>query len=169
MSPRAQAVVGDWLGVPTATVLLIERPVWSLSRRLARLDDRVVDGGVRGVAALVHAVSRLLGRFDDRVVDAGVRGVAAFARALSRLSSLRGEWTIDGTVRALAAATMLTATGSRITDDRAVDAAVEQGARMIGTAGAQSRRFQTGMSHHYYVVAGAGFAAIVAILALLGL
>lgn len=169
ISPGVQAAAGDWLGVPAATRLLIERPVWWLSRQLARLDDRVVDAGVRGVVALVRSVSRLLGRLDDRVVDAGVRGVAAFARALSRLSSLRGEWTIDGTVRALAAATMLTATGSRITDDRAVDAAVEQGARMIGTAGAQSRRLQTGMSHHYYVLAGAGFAAIVAILALFGL
>jgi len=169
ISPGAQAAAGDWLGVPAATRLLIERPVWWLSRQLARLDDRVVDAGVRGVVALVRSVSRLLGRFDDRVVDAGVRGVAAFARALSRLSSLRGEWTIDGTVRALAAATMLTATGSRITDDRAVDAAVEQGARLIGTAGVRSRRLQTGMSHHYYVVAGAGFAVIVAMLALFGL
>lgn len=166
MSPRVQAATGDWLGMPAATSLLVERPVWALSHLLARLDDRVVDAGVRGVAAFVRLVSRLLGRFDDRVVDAGVRGVAVFARALSRVSSFRGEWTIDGAVRALAEGTMRTATGSKIADDRAIDGAVEQSARGIGAAGANSRRLQTGMSHHYYVIAGAGFAAIVVVLAL---
>ncbi len=165
MPPRMQALIGDWLGLPAATRLLVVRPVFALSHLAASVDDRVIDAGVRAVAAVARSVSRLLGRFDDRVVDAGVRAVAAGARVLARRSFRHGEWTFDGMVRAATAATLRIATTSRATDDRGIDAAVEQGTRGVGAAAAQSRRLQTGMAHHYYVIAAAGLAMIVAILA----
>ncbi|MBA4180556.1 MAG: proton-conducting membrane transporter [Anaerolinea sp.] len=138
-----QEAAADWLGLPTITRLLVVTPVITLSR--------------------------LLARFDDLVVDAGVRAVGRLARTVSKLLSLRVEWTFDGAVRAVAAATMQAALGSRTTDEAGIDGAVEGTARAVGTAGEQSRRLQTGLAHHYYVVLAAGLAASVAALALLGL
>ncbi|MGH2602499.1 MAG: hypothetical protein ACRDJ9_24335, partial [Dehalococcoidia bacterium] len=133
-----QARVGDWLGLPTAIEAFLVRPVVALSRTLAQLDDRVI--------------------------DAGVRGVAWSARRVSSLFALRGEWTFDGAVRALSALTLSTAEGSRATDDRVVDAAVEGGAQAVAVAGQTSRRLQTGQAHHYYVMLAAGLIVMLAIL-----
>lgn len=136
-----QSVAGDWLGLPAATRRVVIDPIVALSRSLAR--------------------------FDDRVVDAGVRGIARLAAFVSRLFSQPIESTIDGAVRAIAAATMGAATGSRATDEGAVDAAVEGSARGVGFAGHASRRLQTGLAHHYYVIQAAGLAVTAIILALL--
>ena len=136
-----QAGAADWLGLPVATRLLVVDPVLHLSQVLARADARVV--------------------------DAGVRAVAAGAAALSRLFSRRGEWTIDGAVRAVARATERAAVGSRVADEAAIDeVAVEGSARLTGRAGHASRRLQTGMAHHYYVILAVGLALMVAVLAL---
>ena len=137
-----QAGVADWLGLPTAARLLVVDPVLSLAQLLA-------------VA-------------DARVVDAGVRAVAALAAALSRLSARRAEWTIDGAVRSAALATLRAAAGSRVADEVAIDGvAVEGSARLTGWAGQTSRRLQTGLAHHYYVILAVGLAVMVAVLALL--
>lgn len=138
LAPRTQAIVGDWLALPVLTRNLVVMPVVSVSRLLARIDDRVIDAGVRRAAWLASAVSRL------------------FAR--------RGEFAIDGIVQGLAAAALLTAEGSRVADDRGIDGAVEATGRGVGFGGHQSRRLQTGQSHHYYVIAAVGFAAIAATL-----
>lgn len=136
-----QARAADWLGLPVATRRLVVSPVLHLSA--------------------------LLARGDARVVDAGVRGAAALAAALSRLFSRRAEWTIDGAVRATALATLRLASGSRVADEAAIDgAAVEGSARLTGHAGQASRRLQTGMAHHYYVILAVGLAVMIAVLAL---
>ncbi|HEY4685067.1 MAG TPA: proton-conducting transporter membrane subunit [Dehalococcoidia bacterium] len=139
LSPEFQASAGDWLGMPAAARLLVVGPVLALSRNLAG--------------------------FDNRVVDAGVRLAAALPAWLSRLFSLRAEWTIDGVVQSVARMTMLSADGSRLTDEAAIDGAVEGSARGIGVMGEASRRLQTGLSHHYYVLLALGTAAVVAALA----
>ena len=138
-----QEAAADWLGLPAATRLLVVTPVITLSR--------------------------LLARFDDLVVDAGVRGVGHVAEAASRLFSIRVEWTFDGVVHAVATTTLQAALGSRTTDEAGIDGAVEGAARAVGSLGAQSRRLQTGLVHHYYVVLASGLAASIAVLALLGL
>jgi NADH:ubiquinone oxidoreductase subunit 5 (subunit L)/multisubunit Na+/H+ antiporter MnhA subunit len=138
LSPQQQATAGDWLGIPAATKLLVVDPVLTLST--------------------------LLARFDNRVVDAGVSLAAAVAASFSRLFSLRAEWTVDGVVQAVARMTMLSAGGSRRADEAAIDGAVEGGAWGIGVAGRASRRLQTGLAHHYYVILVVGFAAIVGVL-----
>lgn len=99
---------------------------------------------------------------DDRVIDAGVRRAAWLAGVVSRLFSRRGEFAIDGIVQGLAAATLLTADRSRVADDRGIDGAVEAAGRGVGFGGHESRRLQTGQSHHYYVIAAVGFAVIAA-------
>jgi NADH:ubiquinone oxidoreductase subunit 5 (subunit L)/multisubunit Na+/H+ antiporter MnhA subunit len=136
-----QEAAGDWLGLPAATRLLIIAPVTT--------------------------ASHLLARFDDRVIDAGVRAVAALASVASQAFSLRAEWTIDGVVRGAAVATFRAASGSRVTDEAGIDGAVERTAWGIGVAGQQARRLQTGLAHHYYIIVTGGFAAAVAVLALL--
>lgn len=141
LPPGLQEAAGDWLGLPTAARRLVVDPIVSLSR--------------------------LLARFDDRVVDAGVRAVGRLAAAVSRLSSVRLEWSFDGAVRAVAAVTMRAAFGSRVTDEAAIDGAVEESARAVGVAGERSRGLQSGLAHHYYVILVAGLAASIALLALL--
>lgn len=136
---RLQASAGDWLGLPTAARLLVVDPVLALSGFLAR--------------------------FDNRVVDAGVRLAAAVAAAFSRLFSLRGEWTIDGVVMIIERMTMFGAQGSRLADEAGIDGAVEGGARGTGALGELSRKLQTGLAHHYYVLLAIGLAAIVGLLA----
>jgi len=138
LAPAVQAAAADWLGLPRATDALVVRPTLALSTTLARLDDRVVDAGVRGVAALARAVSRI------------------FAR--------RGEWTFDGAVHGLWALALGAAGTSRTVDDRGVDAVVEESARGVGAAGTASRRLQTGQSHHYYVAIVAGVAVMLGLL-----
>lgn len=138
LAPRVQAAAADWLGLPRATNALVVTPTLVLSAALARIDDRVVDAGVRGVASLARAVSAL------------------FAR--------HGEWTLDGTVHGLWALTVGAAATSRTVDDRGVDAVVEESARSVGAAGSASRRLQTGQSHHYYAAMVAGGAVILGLL-----
>lgn len=139
LPPAIQTAAGDWLGVPVLARRLVVDPVLLLSSTLAR--------------------------FDAQVVDAGVRGAAALARLASGLLSVRIEWSVDSAVRAAAAITMAAAGGSRVSDEAGVDAAVEGGARGVGIAGRVSRRLQTGLSHHYYVIVVAGLIVSVAVLA----
>ena len=113
----------------------------------------------------VLALSRFLARVDDVVIDAGVRAAAAAAGFFSRVLAWRGEFTIDGLVRAVAASTFLAARGSRSTDERGIDGAVEGLASAIGIAGRKSRSFQTGLSHNYYVVVAVGLAVLAGVLA----
>lgn len=139
LAPSTQSRVGNWLGLPVATSVLIVQPIVRLAAQLRT--------------------------FDDRVIDAGVRRAAWLAGVLSSLLSRRFEFAIDGVVRAVAAATVATAAGSRLADDAGVDAAVEATGRGVGVAGHQSRRLQTGQSHHYFVIVAVGLAAMAAILA----
>ncbi|MBW3601137.1 MAG: NADH-quinone oxidoreductase subunit L [Actinobacteria bacterium] len=135
LSPRS-AGVADWLGLPVLARAAVVGPTLGLCAALARFDDRVVDAGVRGAAGLGGVVSAGLARADDRVVDAGVRGTARLASAVSRLLSTAGELGFDGLVRGLAGG--------------------------IAATARDSRRLQTGMTHHYYVLVACGLVALVA-------
>ncbi|MBD2892365.1 NADH-quinone oxidoreductase subunit L [Actinomadura sp. RB99] len=76
-----------WLHLEQMAELLIARPVFALATVLARFDDRVIDGGVRAVAATGRLAAALAGRrFEIRVdglvtlVGRGTRYLAALAR-----------------------------------------------------------------------------------------
>lgn len=134
-APAAVRAAGlAWLGIPATARALVVDPVLGLSGVLAR--------------------------FDDRVVDAGVRGAAWIASAGSRVLSHRGELSIDGLVRTLAGGTLLAAGASREFDERTIDRAVEDLAAGVGGAGRASRRVQSGLTHHYYVIVAGGIVAI---------
>ena len=137
---RLRAAVAGWLGLPGRARLLVVDPVLALSRGLAA--------------------------FDDRVVDAGVRAAARVPVALSAVLSWWGERSVDGVVQAVAGTTLRAAAGSRLVDERGVDRAVEDLARGAGVAGSRSRKLQTGLSHHYYVLVALGLVALVAVAAL---
>jgi NADH-quinone oxidoreductase subunit L len=76
----------DWLGLERLAVALVARPVVRLAGWAARLDQRVVDGGVRATAALAAAVSRLATVRVEVGVDGIVRAVSAGARRLGGLA-----------------------------------------------------------------------------------
>lgn len=130
LTSGAQDVIGGWFGLASAARLGVARPVLALARWLAVLDDRVVDAGVRAAAAVGALVSRALARF--------------------------GEQGMDGVVTGLTGGTLALAAGSSTLDDRGIDGAVEGLAALTGRGGATSRRLQSGMAHHYYVLAGVG-------------
>lgn len=155
----------NWFELGTAARTVIVTPVRALSQALARLDAgsaRVVRDGVGGG---VLTLSRQLARFDDHIIDAGVRATAAVAAAFSRLLSWRGELSIDGVVESIAGLSMRAAVAARVSDERTVDAAVEGIAREVGFTGRQSRKIQTGLAHHYYVMVAAGLAVALVMLA----
>lgn len=127
--------LADWFAIPEATRFAVVDPCLALARGAARFDDVVLDGAVRGVAATGRRAAGLFGRGDDRVVDGGVRGVAALA-----------AWTARALTR-----------GAEV----GVDGAVEGVARLVGVAGHDSRRLQTGLAHHYYAIVVIGTAVLV--------
>jgi NADH:ubiquinone oxidoreductase subunit 5 (subunit L)/multisubunit Na+/H+ antiporter MnhA subunit len=130
----------DWFRLPALTRAAVVAPTLALARAAARFDDEVIDAVVRGVAVSGRRAAGLLGRGDDRVVDAGVRGIAVLtawsARVLDRVAEL------------------------------GVDGAVEGVARLIGVAGHDSRRLQTGQAHHYYALVATGTVVLVIVTAL---
>lgn len=134
-----QAALASWMGLPVLARRVVVEPVLSVSLALAR--------------------------FDDRVVDAGVRAAARVPAALSRAASWWGEPSIDGVVRAVSGGTLRAAGMSRRVDEEGVDRAVEDLARGTGVAGRTSRRLQSGLAHHYYVIAAVGLVATVAVAA----
>ena len=130
LAPGAQRLIGNWFGLASARDVVVVRPVMAVARALAMLDDRVVDAGVRAAAAVGARLSR---------------GLALFAE--------RG---VDGVITAVTEGTLGFAAGSRTVDDRGIDGAVEGLATLTRHGGATSRRLQSGMAHHYYVLAGVG-------------
>ena len=139
LAPSLRAGIEDWLTLPRLTSMLVVVPTLRLSLALARADDRVIDAGVRASARTARLVSALVDR--------------------------RVESPIDGIVQTVAAATMRAADVSGAADDAVIDGAVEATGRGIGLAGHQSRRLQTGLTHHYFVIVAVGLSLIAVVLA----
>lgn len=138
LTPRTR-IVGDWFGLPAATRAAVVTPALATAHAAANVDDAVLDGAVRGVAAWGRAAARVLRRGDDHVVDAGVRGVAALTAWTARMLDRIAELGVDGTVTGLA--------------------------RLVGVAGRDSRRVQTGQTHTYYALIAVGTVVLVAVTA----
>ena len=189
--PAARRLVEDLTGGPLADgapweivaavgVLLAGGLVVALFNRRGRLADVLPAGGSSDVVAdwaglprLQHrlvvqptlALAASLARADDRVIDAGVRATGRIAVLVSGLASRRLDVSIDRVVMGLASSSVALAGTSRRTDDLVVDGAVEATGRGFGRAGHESRRLQTGLTHHYFVIGAVGLVAIAAILA----
>lgn len=142
LSAGVRTVVGSWFGLGAAARLFVVGPVQAFSRWLALFDDRVVDAGVRAAAAIGALVSRAFARF--------------------------GEGGVDGVVSALTGGTFRLASGSMDVDDRVIDGGVERLATLTERGGAQLRRLQTGMAHHYYLLVGLGLVVMLSVSILWG-
>ena len=138
LAGASSAWAADWLGLPRVQHRLVVGPTLSLAAALARADDRVIDAGVRATGRIALLVSSLTAR--------------------------RLDISIDRAVTALARASMSAAHMSQLADDGIVDGAVEATGSGFGRAGHQSRRLQTGQTHHYFVIGAVGLAAIAALL-----
>lgn len=164
-APEPQAA--DWLGLPALIDAGIVLPFGQMARLAAYIDDAVLDALPRGAARLAKRVARGwrwfdkagpgavpqgaegatrmlphgrrgfrgLMQADHRLIDAAVWRTVAITRALARLSDNPGETLADGLP--------------------------EGAARIIGHSGADARRLQTGLSHHYYAIFVTGVAAAI--------
>lgn len=135
---RTRAVAA-WFAIPHVAQVGVVVPTLALARAAATFDDAVVDGAVRRLAAVGRRVAGVVGRGDDRVVDAGVVGVAAATAWTARMLDRVAEVGVDGVVEGLA--------------------------RLVGAAGRDSRRLQTGHAHTYYAAIAIGTAVLVALTA----
>lgn len=134
------AAVADWLGLPAAVRRLGVDPLLRLADAAARLDERVVDAGVRAAAGLGVRLSGLLaGRPEGRVpADDGIP------------TGLDAD--LDRIVEGLARGAGRLAEAAADLGERLLDGVVEGAATGVGAAGRDSRRLQTGLAHHYLVV-----------------
>lgn len=133
----AREWIAGWFALPSVARVVIVRPVLELAHWLAVIDNRVVDAGVRAAARIGLFASRTFAWWGERGFDGVVHGVGALGRVAARVSG--------------------------VADDRGVDAAVEDVARGVDLAGAQGRRLQTGLAHHYYVIVAVGTVIAVAV------
>ncbi|MGI8875602.1 MAG: NADH-quinone oxidoreductase subunit 5 family protein [Egibacteraceae bacterium] len=154
-----------WFGLATASRRAVVDPLLAMASAFARFDDVVVDAPVRWVGNVGAAVARTLPRFDDAVIDGVVRQVSRLGRLTSRALGWWVERGVDGVVVVLAAVTEWMGRVSRVGDDRGVDGAVEGIAEAVGIAGARTRHLQTGLAHHYYVIAAVGLIALLTVAA----
>lgn len=127
--------LGSWAGLPA---LLSPAPAMAVARAAAALDDRIIDGAVRGLGRGAIRVAGILGRLDDRIIDGAVRGLA---HGLTRAAAVLGRLDVD-----------------------VLDGAVRGTAHAFRRAGAAARRPQTGALHQYYVQAVVGLGVLLAFL-----
>ncbi|WP_412516829.1 proton-conducting transporter membrane subunit [Actinomadura madurae] len=76
----------DWLYLERAVTVGVVRPAFAAARALARFDDRVVDGAVRGTARGGRVLAGLAGRRVEFRVDGLVGAVGSAARVLAALA-----------------------------------------------------------------------------------
>ncbi|GMQ84949.1 MAG: NADH-quinone oxidoreductase subunit L [Acidimicrobiia bacterium] len=136
---RLREFIAGWWGLPGAARVLIIEPVSRLGKLLFVADTKVMARLADAVAGFGEGMSRFLRQVVDRSIDAIVWGIGR------------------GTVRGAGI--------SRLVDDRGVDRSVEGLASGIGLAGKESRRFQTGMSYHYYTMMMIGLVVAIAVAA----
>ncbi|GAA1874567.1 proton-conducting transporter membrane subunit [Actinomadura bangladeshensis] len=80
------AWAAEWLYLERAADAAVVRPAFAVARALARFDDRVVDGAVRGVARGGRWAAGLTGRRIEIRVDGLVGGVGRAAQRLAALA-----------------------------------------------------------------------------------
>ena len=167
----------EWLGLPWLIETAVVRPSLAVAGWAARVDDAILDAIPRGAATAGCAVSCGLGLADDRAIDGTTYGGAAASLALSHRLRFADDHGIDGMNRgasrlghgAVALVVRLTeaaARGASRIGETAFDLIPEGTGRLMGMAGGDLRRLQSGQSHHYYVILVAGFALGAAILIL---
>ena len=160
----------DWLGLPILIGRGIVRPFERLAALAARLDDTVLDAIPRGVARGARRLARGGRWFDTAGADAVPRG-AVFAtgrlakggrgfHGMAQLDRAR----IDAAIWRIVTATKAIARWSDHLGEPLSDGLPEGAARITGQVGADARRLQTGLSHHYCAIFGIGAALAILLL-----
>ncbi len=134
----------DWLGLSALYEHGAIRPFRRCAEAAARFDDGVVDMIPRGTARIAASLARFASQVDDHAIDGLAPGGA----------SRRMQGAIGGIAAGMAALSGLGAgLGERLSD------LIPSGTgRVTGMAGADLRRLQTGLAHHYYTILVAGLA-----------
>lgn len=135
--PRAAA---EWLGLPVLLRHALIQPAMKLAVTAASFDNNVIDGFARRAGLLVSKLAGASAVFDIKVID-------RFPVLAARL----GAWCAQ--------------TGSRFAEP-VLDGLAEGVARLTGSAGEDTRRLQTGYSHHYYLIVVIGATVLAAVLIL---
>ncbi|WP_375263535.1 NADH-quinone oxidoreductase subunit L [Palleronia sp.] len=156
-----EAPAREWLGLPALYEHGSIRPFHALAQATARFDDGVIDVIPGGAAALAGILSRTLSRTDDDIIDGLAPGTAKRA-----MKGTGRTW--RGAVGAVVAGTSALAAIGAGLGERLSDLIPGGSGRLAGMAGADLRRLQTGLAHHYYAIVTAGFALTVALLILGG-
>ena len=156
-----EAPAREWLGLPALYQHGSIRPFHALAQAAARFDDGVIDVIPSGAAALAGILSRTLSRADDDIIDGLASGTA------ERATKGTGR-TWRGAIGAVVAGTSALASIGAGLGERLSDLIPGGSGRLAGMAGADLRRLQTGLAHHYYAFIMAGFALAVALLILGG-
>nr|MBA3326941.1 NADH-quinone oxidoreductase subunit L [Solirubrobacterales bacterium] len=162
----AASVALGVLGDPLRT--LLDAPELPSSLLSVALSAVAVAAGVVVVLRRVRVPARLAAAAEDQLhVDTALRAIAqrpalASAAALARLD----DGVVDRIVDDAGRATLVLARSQRWVEARGVDAAVDGLARLVGRAGAQSPRLQTGRLHEYLRDTVLGAAAVVALITL---
>ncbi len=134
----------DWLGLPAVVDRVLVRPFEAAARAAARADDLAL-----GVS--FGTVARRAARIDDEILDGMPPGTADRA-----WSGAARTW--QGAVGGVVRATCRLAAAASRRGEAASDLIPDGAGRLAGMAGADLRRLQTGLAHHYYLLLVAGFA-----------
>ena len=82
------AWAANWLGLERAAHVAVVAPVLFVSERLARFDDRVLDGAVTRLARATDRAASEAARIDIGGIDGAVEATARSARRLGRVARL---------------------------------------------------------------------------------
>jgi len=152
-----EAPAMEWLGLPALYEHGLIRPFHALAIMAARADDRVIDLIPRGAATVAIFLADGLSRADDDTLDGLAPGAAGAAM------STGGQIWRGAVGTAVRATSGLAALGAGL-GERLSDLIPNGSGRIAGMAGADLRRLQTGLAHHYYSILVAGFALAVGLL-----
>lgn len=135
----------DWLGLPGLIERVAIRPFEKLARRTARIDDVYLAAIPRGAALFARHASAGAAAADDNHID----GLTPDAAAQARVGTTRA-WR-----GAVAIAVQVTGALARLSNSRGEtlsDLIPIGTGRVVGSAGADLRRAQSGLAHQYYAV-----------------
>ncbi len=137
--------------------------VWgavALASLLARFDDAVPDGIVRGVATVVRALGAAAARFDERILDAFVNAWGSLFRWLARGANWLDLHLVDPVVNIAGWLAQLGPWATGSVEPEVPDAPVGPIARILVWAGGALSALQTGEVQDYL---GFAFFAVIAL------
>lgn len=110
---KKEGLLASWWGMPQLIEMTLVRPCFALAAFCADFDRRIVDGGVRGAAAVARFISRGIVRLIDFNIDAVVDATAKGWLQSASLTRLRIESSVDALVDSFGAVTGSAASSSR--------------------------------------------------------